>query len=91
MQNEDLDYNFGQSDLVSPTIKSRDQDIANISVLKEAAKEIDHLIEHHNSKDSLDPSEKDFSLQVQILADKKLVGYLRSLKMAIDNKLKELK
>lgn len=90
MENEDLDYNYSPSNLVDSKDVSKDVDFNNKSVLVDVLKNIDQLIAHHNSKDSLDLSSKDATLREQVLADRRMVKYLRDFRQYIGNKVEEL-
>lgn len=88
MATEDLDYNF--SEVAVKHNPTKDVDYNNKSVLVEVLEELDRLIAHHNSKDSLDLSSKDATLREQVLADRRQVGYLRGFRDYIANKVEAL-
>jgi hypothetical protein len=88
MATEDLDY--GYSEVAVKNDVTRDVDYNNKSVLIDVLEEIDRLIAHHNSKDSLDLRSKDATLREQVLADRRQVGYLRGFRDYIANKVEEL-
>lgn len=88
MATEDLDY--GYSEVAVKNDVTRDVDYNNKSILIDVLKELDRLIAHHNSKESLDLSRKDATLREQVLADRRQVGYLRGFRDYIANKVEEL-
>lgn len=88
MAEADLDYTFDSS--VTDTDTTKDVDQANISILVKHLKEIDKLIAKHNTFDVISADPKLPPMDMQIIAHKLLVSYLRMFRDDVAEKIKEL-
>lgn len=92
--NEDLPYNTGSSVLNDNTVKDPDQN--NVPLLVQQLRDIDKLIEEHNSWDGLNLPTTPLTLEQKaglfdsIVSHKQFVSHLRSFRENIVKKLEEL-
>lgn len=87
---EDVPYNVSEFATPEPE-KQPDPDQPNKSVLLEVQKYLKEAIAEHNSFDVIDLTEKAKMTPTQQIAVHKLVvNHLKSVKVEIDNKIKEL-
>lgn len=87
---EDLDYNFQEGSSVIGKDKSSDPDVGNVSVLKQISKELAELKADYKSISKLDLNDKNFSIEQQLANNKWALNWIDSIKLKIDEKLKEL-
>ena len=91
-ETEDIPYevdDFATPDEEAP--KGADVDQPNKSVLKSIQKYLVDAIAEHNSLDVVEPGgENTMTTQQQVQMHKQIVAHLRSIKVQIDNKIKEL-
>jgi len=90
-QTEDVDYTVSEHATPEPE-NEPDEDQAYKGVLVEVEKYLKEAIDEHNTLDVIDLTEASKMTPTQQVAVHKLVvNHLRSIKVEIDNKIKELK